>query len=193
MGYFPLCIDLSGKTVILVGGGEQIRDKAEKLRPFQPELVFLDGLTAEELEERPACVIVGDLPRASAATIARMCAAKDIPVNVVDRPELCTFFFPSLIQRGDLTVSVSTGGKAPAVAAYLRQDIQREIPDGIEQIMDSLTAFRLKLRSRHPAGGYRDILKEAVSLAFTQNRPLTEAECHRLMGSVTSTITSEIK
>lgn len=182
MGYFPLCIDLFGKTVILVGDGEQIRDKAEKLRPFQPKLVFLEQLSDRDLKDRPACVIVGDLPPSRAETVARLCAGRDIPVNVVDMPELCTFFFPSLIRRGDLTVSVSTGGKDPMVASYLRRRMEREIPDRIDEIMESLGGLRVRLKQAHLSGGYRDALKEAVSIAFTQDRPLTEAECARLLG-----------
>ena len=181
MGYFPLCVDLSGKTVILVGGGAQIRDKAERLRPFHPHMVFLDDLTDADLEDRPACVIVGDRHRSQAEAIAGLCSKRNIPVNVVDVPELCTFFFPSLIQRGELTVSVSTGGKNPTAAAYLRRHIEHEIPDRSEEILDSLADFRLKLRAVCPSGGYREVLNKAVSMAFSRNRPLTEAECSRLM------------
>lgn len=181
MAYFPMCIDLSGKTVILVGGGAQIRDKAEKLRTFHPRMVFLKRLTSRDLQDRPACVIVGDIPRDQAGTIAGLCSEWNIPVNVVDIPELCTFFFPSLIQRGELTVSVSTGGKNPTAAAYLRRQIEREIPDRSEEILDSLAAFRLKLRAACPSGGYYEVLNEAVSIAFTQNRPLTKAEYACLM------------
>lgn len=170
MGYFPLCIDLAGKTVFLLGEGKQIRDKAEKLAPFSPRTVFLSDLTEDDLKERPSLVIVGDMERRDAERISRLCAEKGIPVNVVDVPELCTFFFPSLIRRGDLTVSVSTGGKSPAAAACLRHKIEAVLPDRTEEILNWLTLRRNILRE---AG----ILRGAAAAAFELGRPLTDEEC----------------
>lgn len=176
MGYFPLCIDLSGKTVFLVGDGTQIREKAEKLKPFSPRMVFFSDLTPEDLAADPALVIVGDREYGDAERISRLCTARRIPVNVVDAPGLCTFFFPSLITEGDLTVSVSTGGSSPAAAAYLRRQIEETLPDRTEEILRWLGENRASLRK---AG----ILKEAVAAAFRNNRPLSSEEC-MLLGKV---------
>lgn len=169
MGYFPMCIDLSGQTVILVGNGPQIQEKLEKLRSFSARLRLLDTLTAEDLRERPAFVIVGDQEPGEAERISRLCSGHGIPVNVVDEPALCTFFFPALITAGDLTVSVSTGGKSPAAAAYLRQQLRPQIPDQTEAILDWLFTHRACL-------GRMGILRQATAMAFTQNRPLTPQE-----------------
>ncbi|HIU34446.1 MAG TPA: hypothetical protein IAB02_07785, partial [Candidatus Pullichristensenella excrementigallinarum] len=77
MGYFPMCVDLTGKRVLLVGEGKQIRDKMEKLRSFQAQLVALQSLSAEDLRPRPALVIVGDIERVRARAIAAMCVEAD--------------------------------------------------------------------------------------------------------------------
>lgn len=173
MGYFPLCIDLAGKRVLLVGGGEQIRDKADKLRPFAPDLRFKTDITDEDLQTDPAIVIVGDMEYHDAQRISAMCIRRNIPVNVVDVPQLCTFFFPSLITQGDLTVSVSTNGTSPAAAAYLRRKIESQIPDRTEEILRWLSDRRSQLRE---AG----VLKTAAAMAFEKNRPLSESECSAL-------------
>ena len=170
MGYFPLCIDLAGKRVLLVGDGEQIRDKADKLRPFAPNLIFKMDITHEDLQTGPAIVIVGDMQYHDAQRISAMCMERNVPVNVVDVPQLCTFFFPSLITQGDLTVSVSTNGKSPAAAAYLRRQIESQIPDRTDEILQWLNDSRMQLRE---AG----VLKRAIVMAFEKNRPLTESEC----------------
>ena len=52
--------------------------------------------------------------------IAEYCQAAHIPVNVVDDREKCTFFFPALVKEGALTVGISTDGKSPAAASWLR-------------------------------------------------------------------------
>ena len=173
MGYFPLCIDLAGRRVLLVGSGEQIRDKADKLRPFGSELVFQRNLTHEDLQTRPAIVIVGDMEHHDAQRISALCVEHNIPVNVVDMPQFCTFFFPSLITRGDLTVSVSTNGTSPAAAACLRRQIESHVPDRTDEILQWLNDRRASLRE---AG----VLKKAAAMAFEKNRPLTEGECSAL-------------
>lgn len=173
MGYFPLCVDLTGKTVFLVGDGPQIRDKAEKLKPFSPHLIYLTDLRREDLCAHPALVVVGDMEYGDAERLSLLCREGNVPVNVVDVPRLCTFFFPSLIARGDLTVSVSTNGKSPAAAAYLRRQIESAVPDRTEEILQWLGENRTALREE-------GILKAAVAMAFSQNRPLTAQECRQL-------------
>lgn len=182
MSYFPMCVDLTGKRILLVGGGPQIQEKAEKLRPFGAKLRFADTLTAAMLEERPAFAVIGDVSREQAGSYSRLCGEFCIPVNVVDRPELCSFFFPALITEGDLTVSVSTGGKSPGAAAYLRQQIQACIPERTGEILDWLGTLRQELKKICPDGDHRRTLKEVTIQAFEKNRPLTEAEWRRLLG-----------
>ena len=174
MGYFPLCIELSGKCVVCVGTGAQTQDKIEKIRPFGPRIVVVDALTEEQLEEyKPELVIVGDTERSKAEQISFLCRERSLPVNVVDVPELCTFFFPSLITRGDLTISVSTGGTSPAAAAHVRREIEEKLPDRTEEILQWLGENRSFLREQ-------GILKEATRKALFLNRPLTAEECELL-------------
>ena len=174
MGYFPLNIDLSGKCVLCVGTRVQIQDKIEKLHPFGARIVVLEALTKEHLDEyQPELVIAGDVEFSEAEKISFLCKERNIPVNVVDVPELCTFFFPSLITRGDLTISVSTGGRSPAVAAFVRREIEGILPDRIEEILQWLGENRSFLREQ-------GVLKEATKKAFLLNRPLTVEECNLL-------------
>lgn len=169
MNRFPLCIDLQGKTVILVGNGPQIQDKAEKLAPFEPVLLRRDCFTQADAALEPAMVIVGDTDLEEAQRIFALCRDRGIAVNVVDVPRLCSFHFPALIHRGDLTVSVSTGGSSPAVAAFLRRKLEENLPENTEEILNWLSACRGELKQRQ-------ILHQAVEMAFLQRRPLTEAE-----------------
>lgn len=201
MGYFPLCIDLKGKTVLLVGDGPQIQNKREKLSPFGANVVQVERLTEEMLgglkgalqeivkeipdeaeketligmpDELPALVIVGDTDMTVAEDICTLCAQYNIPVNVVDVPRMCTFFFPSLIVNGDLTVSVSTGGKSPAAAALLRRRMESQIPDRVDEILEWLHEQRAEFREK-------GILKEATAMAFEWNRPLSEDELQGIL------------
>lgn len=174
MGYFPLCIDLSGKCVLCVGTGTQIQEKIEKLRPFGAQIEVLETLTKAQLDNYlPELVIAGDMGKNEEEKISLLCREQNIPVNVVDVPELCTFFFPSLISKGDLTISVSTGGKSPAAAACVRRKIEQNLPDRTEEILLWLGENRSFLREK-------GVLKEAVEKAFSLNRTLTKEECELL-------------
>lgn len=173
MAYFPMCVDLTGKLVYVIGGGPQAAQKAQVLRPFGPQLRQQGTFTQADAEEGPALVVVGDLPLAEAEKIVQICRLHGIAVNVVDVPRLCSFYFPSLLTRGPLTVSVSSGGGCPAGAAYLRRQMERTLPEHTEQVLLWLEENRQSLRQR-------GILTPAVALAFQKDRPLTGEELEKL-------------
>ena len=114
---------------------------------------------------------------AKAEEIASLCGQYRIPVNVVDVPRLCSFYFPGLITKGDLTVSISTGGTCPAAAACLRERIENAIPDGTEDVLEWAHQNRERLKKHR-------VLKQAVTKAFSLNRPLTEEEIGAIIGNL---------
>lgn len=177
MNHFPISVDLTGKTVYLIGNGSQIRQKAEKLKPFEAVLIQKQTFTEADARAVPAMVIVGDTDVAKEEEIALLCRQYRIPVNVVDVPRFCSFYFPGLITKGDLTVSISTGGTCPGAAAYLREQIENAIPDGTEDILEWAHQNRERLKKHR-------VLKQAVTKAFSLNRPLTEEEIGAIIGNL---------
>ena len=133
MAYFPLCINLDGANVILLGDGIAAQEKREILLSFGANVQIFSEAEGPEweknLEPRPALVVVADVPWEKKVQVSQMCQNRGIPVNVVDEPALCSFYFPSLITKGNLTVAVSTGGKSPVGAAWLRRHLEKQIPD----------------------------------------------------------------
>lgn len=176
MGYFPICMDIRGKTVLLVGQGPQTDEKLRKLLPFGPVIRRIEMLTEAELTEDVAFVVAGDLPGTVAARISQLCQKHRVPVNVVDQPALCTFSFPALISRGNLTVSVSTGGGCPGAAGYLARQLEESLPDRTEEILDWLSALRQTLYETEDKNTARRKLQAATQRAFREGRPLTDAE-----------------
>lgn len=181
MGYFPLCVDLKGRTVLLAGSGPRIREKIGKLTPFGGVLRRVETLRREDLTPEVALVVAGDLPRAEAERISRLCASCRVPVNVVDEPDLCTVFFPALVTAGELTVSVSTGGACPGAAGYLADMIRRQLPSDTEQILDWLQAVRRTLRAALPRDRVPDALRRVTAEAFSRGRILSDAEVEALI------------
>lgn len=175
-----MCLDLTGKTVLLVGEGMQIADKARRLAEFGAELRCIGCLTAEDLTGDVAFVVVGDTPGSEAERISQICTACRIPLNVVDMPALCTFTFPAMVVEGDVTISVSTGGKAPGAAAYLAKRIREQLPERTGEILAWLQDMRQKLYIRYPKDIARTRLSGMTRRAFALGRPLTAPETEGL-------------
>ena len=187
MGYFPMCISLKDTYVILVGEGNAATEKLNILQSFGADIKFFSkNLSEKDLDPRPAFVVVADVDYSEKERISTLCQGKYIPVNVVDVPALCTFFFPAMLQKGDLTISVSTGGKSPGAASYLRKQLESQIPDQTDVILDWLGEIRCTLSQDFVPGQRRQILKHLTETAFQKNRPLTLEEMQRIKNKVTA-------
>lgn len=148
MPLFPAFLDLSGSTVLVVGEGKEADRKAEKMAPFCktvarcPYPPRYDGL--------PALAILAEKNHPDNEAWAAHFRERGVPVNVADRPELCDFRFPSLIVRGDVSVGIATDGKAPALAALLREQIETALPEDLDAIAQAAGALTAGLRKTIP-------------------------------------------
>lgn len=143
MSYYPIMIDLTDREVLVVGGGSVAGRKIATLieygavvsvvsRELSPELKNLvDSGRVKYLGGEFSLVFLKDKFLAFAATddsdlnrrISRAAQAKGMLINAVDQPADCTFIVPSIIRQGDLTISVSTSGKSPALAKRIREKL----------------------------------------------------------------------
>ena len=179
MPHFPAFLDLTGKPVLIVGNTSHAQSKAQNLAPFGAEIRFLDRLSPGDLDPRPALVILTGENREEDAAL---CREKNIPVNSVDDPKNCTFFFPSLIRRGECTIGISTAGSAPAAGAALRRQIEENLPENLEEILPWLGEITTELRQSIPDYSQRAAILARISkAAFQKNRPLTGQELENLL------------
>lgn len=199
--YFPLFISLQGRPCLIVGGGAVALRKARALLPCGPVLravapAFAPGweaLAQTELLRRPFCpedlagqtlVIAATHDRAENSRVAALCRAARIPVNAVDAPEDCSFFFPALVRRGTLSVGISTGGASPTAAACVRRRVEAVLPEreAWEEILADLAARRAAVRAAVPQERARAALyAQMFEACMTKNRPLTQAEFEALL------------
>jgi siroheme synthase-like protein len=84
------------------------------------------------------------------AGVARDAGALGIAVNVADSPELCSFFFPALVRRGELVAGISTSGACPRLAARLRRRLEEDWPGGLAEFLVWLRGERRRLRESLP-------------------------------------------
>jgi uroporphyrin-III C-methyltransferase/precorrin-2 dehydrogenase/sirohydrochlorin ferrochelatase len=169
MRQFMISYPLEGKRIVIVGGGEAARRKARLLASSPARLeVFapaIDVGLAEELKDRvifhlrdpnvadlrgAALAIVAEESLARATQVAGVAREAGVPVNVVDRPELCDWHTPALIDRGAVTIGVATGGASPVIARDLRARIELAIPKGVGLMAEAAKALRARVARALP-------------------------------------------
>ena len=144
MKYYPVFLDIAGKPCAVVGGGEVALRKAQRLlqchamvlviaEELSPDwealqgednLHFIHGKYDPRHIEGMFLVIGATNNREVNERIFQDAQRLQILVNIVDEPMRCDFILPSLVERGDLSVAISTGGKSPAMAKRLRKELE---------------------------------------------------------------------
>ena len=193
MAYFPFFVDLKGRNGLIAGGGTVALRKAEKLLEFGAQITavapkinsgFLKypGISIIKREfspddlENTSFVIAATDNRELNRSIYELCRNRGIPVNTVDDKELCTFIFPSLVKRGELTIGISTGGASPTAAVFLKEKINSILPDNFDEILVFMSSEREKAKKAVPKEQRPALMKSLFLEAVEKNRPLCEKE-----------------
>jgi precorrin-2 dehydrogenase/sirohydrochlorin ferrochelatase len=180
-GLYPLFVKLQGRRALVVGGGpigfqktiELLRSGARVhavATAWIDDFAALDGNPALTRSTRPfspsdvdgvliAIAATGD--DAVQDAVWRRAEELGVLCNVVDVPERCHFYVPASLRRGSLTVSVSTEGKSPLLAAALRDRLAARIDPQAGQGLERLAEARRIVRERHP----REQAKRRATLA----------------------------
>ena len=175
MDYLPLHFDLKSRHCLLVGGGEIALRKAELLhgagasiRVVAPEIsnslaellagdsheLLRRAYREDDLAGVSLAVSATDDPETN-ARVSRDAQARQIPVNVVDQPDLCTVIFPAIIDRSPVVLSVSTGGASPVLTRRLREMLESLVGEGYSRLARFLGERRAALKARLPDPGAR--------------------------------------
>jgi uroporphyrin-III C-methyltransferase/precorrin-2 dehydrogenase/sirohydrochlorin ferrochelatase len=161
MQHFPVFLDLRGQTALLLGSGEQAEAKATLLAAAGAAIRRADSFTPALLDGIVLAIGAGTA-EAELVALAAACRARGIPVNVVDRPALCSALLPAIIDRAPMTIAVSSGGAAPVLARLVRQKIEAVLPPGLGLIAGLAERWKAAIRQRLPALGPRRRFLEQV-------------------------------
>src|ERR1043166_3732191 len=160
--YYPIFIDVEDRSVVIIGGGNVCARKAETMLCYGARVTVVAPRLTGEIEQWACAGAIaikrkpydaGALEGASiviASTddqrvneqIAADCRARKIPVNVVDVTPLCEFIVPAIVESGSITIAISTGGKSPALARTLKEDLQRMVGTEYAEVNDALGSLR---------------------------------------------------
>ena len=170
MKYFPFFLQLDQLPCLIVGGGSVAERKLDLLIKAKADITvislgFSDYIldlakthnircikkeySNKILEENKYNFVISATNDVSLnERVAKDCKKYNIIVNVVDQPEICDFIFPSILERGDITVAVSTGGASPVLARVLRTKLETMVPGSYGELAEIVSANRIKVREK---------------------------------------------
>ncbi len=134
MRYFPIFLDLYGRPCLVVGATEEAQRKAETLRSAGAVVSLLPALPAAPIQPGYVLAVVATGTLEEDRDTARRLAGLGIPLNVVDRPELCSFIWPAIVDRDPVTIAISTAGTSPTLARLIRLKVERAVPLAIGEL-----------------------------------------------------------
>lgn len=162
----PLFHRIAGQSVLVLGDGEAAEPK-RRLVERAGGIVIDDQQRAIDEGVRIAFVAFDDPKACEVAAINLRCAG--LLVNVVDRPELCDFTTPSLLDRDPVLIAVGTGGASAGLVKHIRLRLEQILPSNLGDLAKALYAARDKLREVFPNARDR---RRALDAALQQGGPL---------------------
>lgn len=183
MKYYPVCLDVNNRKCLVVGGGGVGTRKVKSLvdcgarvtvvaLTVSDELVDLAGNGIIALEQRAYKTSdVADVFLVFGATsdmdvnnrISRDAEEKGILCNIADYPQACNFILPSVVQRGDLQIAVSTAGKSPAFARHLRKTLEERFGPEYGDFLRLMGLIRKKLLAEeHAPEAHKPLFEQLV-------------------------------
>jgi precorrin-2 dehydrogenase/sirohydrochlorin ferrochelatase len=166
MDAFPAFYPLTGATVVIAGSGEAADAKLRLFEGSPATILRLDGEAAlSPAAYRGATLaFIASADDAFAEAAAGAARAAGVPVNVVDRPALCDFTTPAVIDRGSVVAAIGTGGASPMLATLLRHDIETRVPEGAGRVAALFANLQDEVRQALPeAHRRRAFLRAALT------------------------------
>ena len=203
--YYPIYLNIDYQKCIVVGGGEVAYRKACGLKNSGAKVVvvspeFCDQLLGakdiitlkkkeyEESDINNASLVIASTNSEEVNKKVYCDATKrNIPVNVVDQPDLCSFIVPSLIRRGDLCISISTGGTGPALARNIRIALEEQFGPEYADFTDLLSNMRQVVLSTITDGAKRKVVlkrlagNEFLEMVKSKGKNETEKAMHNII------------
>lgn len=168
MGYYPLYLEMKNRRCLVIGGGPVAERKVAGLLEAGADVTVVSPEVSDaiarwakqyaiQLKLRPyrsgdldgfQLVFIATDDRAVNAQVFEDSKSRGVWVNAADDPAHCDFILPSVLRRGDLAVAVSTGGKSPALARTIREELEIYFTREYEQLAALAAEARAELQKR---------------------------------------------
>lgn len=165
MAKYPIFLELAARRVVVIGGGAVAVRKARSLLEAKARLVVVaeridevltnlcTGTGAELIRSKyskdylvgAALVIAATNHAELNRRIYKDCQELEILCNVVDQPELCDFYVPAVVKRGDLQIAIGTEGDCPAYAGHMRKKLEQVFTEKHGEFLAELETLRERI------------------------------------------------
>jgi siroheme synthase-like protein len=183
MRYYPIYLDLKGRHVLVVGGGAiaegkalQIVEAGARVTVVSPELTealraaadrkeitYLNSSFIKENLNGVFLVVSATDDRKVNEKVAKAAGERGLLCNVVDQPDLCNFITPALVTRGELQISVSTGGGSPTLTQRVKREVAALIGEEYGELLELAAEMRAEAKERiHDFEPRKDALRAFV-------------------------------
>ncbi|SRR5665647_65415 len=206
MDALPIFLKIKGRRCVVIGGGEVATRKVGMLLKAGGEIAVISPELDHELAElheagkisfhrgtfKPeqldgACLVVAATDdKATNRAVSEAAQRRNIPVNVADSPELCSFTMPSIVDRSPIVIAISSGGVAPVLARLIRAKIETMIPATYGRLAALAAEFRAQVKQRFASVQERRIFWEEVFQGPIAERVLSgqEAAAHEALQDI---------
>ncbi len=162
MSYFPINVDIRNRPCTVIGGGRVALRKVKGLLDSGAAVTVISPAMVQELENLASqgritwhdrgyqpgdlagsfLVIAATDDEAVQEQVHAEAEAGNLLLNVADVPKWCNFILPATVRQGDLAISISTGGKSPALAKRLRQELQKSFGPEYKLALELMGSLR---------------------------------------------------
>lgn len=180
MKHFPIFLDLHDRPCIVIGGGSVATRKIKNLLKAGAQVTVISPETSEEIKQLASgnkitvferhyestdiaiafLIIAATDNKKVNAEIASLANNANTPVNVADDSSLCSFIFPSVLDRSPVTIAISTGGASPVLARQLRMKLETMIPSACGRLAGITEEYREKVKASFPKQEQRKVFWE---------------------------------
>lgn len=180
---YPIILNLDGKEITIIGGGNIAYRKSknfidfgysvkvvslefnEKFKVIEDKITLIRDEYKEKYIENSFIVVAATNNKQLNKSIGLYCIKKNKLVNVVDDPSLSSYIVPSVVKRGDLIIGVSTSGKSPSLASKIKKDLESVYDESYEEYIKLLGEIRYKiLKKYNDPIKKRKLLNEIIDL-----------------------------
>lgn len=189
MRYYPIYLDIKDRNCLVVGGGSVGTRKVQTLLECGAKVTVVSIDAAETLKKFSHSNVIQMKERAfQSADLDNMflvigatdnealnfeiyaaARRRGVLCNIADRPEACNFILPSIVNRGDLIIAISTSGKSPAFAKKLRKQLETQFGNEYAEFLDLMGAIRKKLLSKdHEPEAHKHLFEQLIERDLVQ-------------------------
>lgn len=163
---YPLFLNIAGKKCLVIGGGKVALRKIQALLAYDADITVVSPYVEDKINnwlqkgminlfrrefkisdlDGMFMVFIATDDNSLNQTISSLCREQGILVNAVDDPENCDFYVPAVLRRQSLAIAISTEGKSPAFAGWLKRELENTISEQYGEFVELLGELRPRLK-----------------------------------------------